>query len=131
MKNYLDGFEVARNIAGKTDPQITRYLHSSVLLDKRGRIIATGVNHYAGGLVDTGDGIINKSIHSEIHALTKVNIRRLDGAVLINYAKTNVASILSRPCDNCWAVLNKLGLRKVFYSTRSDLTKPRWVEEYF
>jgi tRNA(Arg) A34 adenosine deaminase TadA len=131
MKNHLDGFEVARKAAGKTDPIITRYLHASVLLDRRGKIIAVGRNHFAGGQVDTGDGIIDKSMHSEIDALRKVNIRRLNGAVIINYARTNVASNLARPCPNCWTVLKKLGLRKVFFSIRSELDIPIWVEEYF
>ncbi len=131
MKNYLDGFEVARNVAGKTDPIITRYMHSSVILDRHGKIIATGRNHFAGGLVDTGEGIINKTIHSEINALTKVNIRRLKGATIINYAKTNVASILARPCVNCWPVLAKLEFRKIFYTERGSIDQPTWVEEYF
>lgn len=131
MKSYLDGFELARKITDKSDPIITRYLHGSVVLDRRGRVIATGRNHFAGGTVDTGEGIIPKSIHAEVHALTRLNIRRLNDATMINYSRTKVASNLARPCDNCWAILEKLGFKKVFYSIRSDLNKPKWQEEYF
>ena len=126
-----DPFEVARNTARSADGQVTRYKHGSVILDKKGRTIGTGRNHFRGLIIDTDEGPINKTIHSEVHALERVNIRRLDDAVIINYAQTNVASILARPCDNCWAVLKKLGFRKVFYTVRSDLDKPLWKEEYF
>lgn len=131
MKNYLDGFEVARNAAGKTDPIVTRYMHSSVIISRNGKIIATGRNHWAGKVIDTIEGPINKTVHSEVDALSKVNIRWLDGAVMINYARTNVSTNLSRPCENCQIILKKLGLRKIFYSVRSDLTKPKWQEEQF
>lgn len=133
MSRYRDPFDAAKRLAGKTDPQITHYFHSSVILDRRGRIISTGVNHFNGKSVylDVEGYSIDKTIHSEVHALRKVDIRRLQGAVIINYAKTNIAAILSRPCPNCWEILAGLGFRKVFYSVRSDLDKPLWVEERF
>lgn len=128
-----DPFEVARNLSinFRTAPQVTRYFHSSVILDRKGKIIGQGVNHFRGNIISTPEGPIQKTIHSEIHALEKVNIRRLEGATIVNYGKTNVASILSRPCDNCWAILQKLGFRKVFYTVRADIHKPLWKEEYF
>ena len=131
---FTDPFDVAKNIAGRTDPIVTRYFHSSVLLDRRGRIISTGRNHFTGSIitaVDSENDFIAKTIHSEVHALSRVNIRRLAGATIINYARTNVSSILSRPCPNCWRILEKLGLKKVFYSTLSDMLTPSWQEEYF
>ena len=130
--NYQDPFDLARKTAGRTDPQITRYRHASVILDRRGRAISTGVNHWRGKIIYVpSEGLLNKTIHSEIHALEKVNIRRLDNAVIINYARTEVASILARPCENCWTILKRLGFKKVFYTVRSDLMKPIWVEERF
>ena len=130
MSRYRDPFDAARKLAGKTDPQVTHYMHSSVILDRNGRIIGTGVNHFNGKTILIEEGnLLDKTIHSEVHALRKVDIRRLTGAVIINYARTNVASILSRPCSNCWEVLAHLGVRKVFYSVRSDLDKPVWMEE--
>lgn len=124
-----DAFDIARRIAGTTDPQITHYFHSTVIIDRKGRVIGRGRNHFRGLIIDTVEGPLRKTIHSEIHALEQVNIRRLNGATIINYARTNVASILARPCDNCWAILKKLGLKKIFYSVRSDLEKPLWKEE--
>lgn len=126
-----DAFDIARDTASKSAPMVTKYQHASVILDRRGRIIATGRNHFAGKVIDIGEGLINKTIHAEVHALTKVNIRRLDKATIINYGRTNVAAILSRPCDNCWTILERLGFAKVFYTVRSDLQKPLWREESF
>lgn len=129
----MDAFDLARVTANKSNSSgVTRYQHSSVILDRKGRTIASGRNHFAGLIIETDDGNeINKTVHSEVHALTKVNIRRLNGATVINYARTNVAAILARPCPNCWAMLKKLGFKKVFYTERSDLDKPVWVEERF
>lgn len=131
MSRYRDPFDVAKKIAGKTDPQVTRYLHSAVILDRKGRIIGTGVNHYVGGLVTAYDtGLpLEKTVHAEIHALQKVGIRKLQGATMINYMRTNVASALSKPCPNCMAIIQKLGFRKLYYSVRSDLDNPTWKEE--
>ena len=131
MSRYRDPFDVAKKLAGKTDPQVTRYMHSSVIIDREGRIIGRGVNHYAGDIIIADDtGLpLDKSVHSEIHALRKVGIRKLNGATIINYARTNVSSNLSRPCPNCMAILRKLGFRKVYYSIRSDLRNPIWKEE--
>lgn len=131
MSRYRDPFDLAKKLAGKTDPIVTNYYHSSVILDREGRIIGSGVNHYNGKSITIPEGILAKSIHSEIHALRKVDIRRLNGATIINYAKTKVATNGSRPCANCWEILSKLGFRKVFYSVRSDLAKPVWIEEKF
>lgn len=124
-----DAFDIAKNATKNSEPIITRYRHSSVILDRKGRIISVGRNHYTGKVIHTDEGPIKKTIHSEIHALTQVNIRRLEGATIINYARTNVASILAKPCPNCNEVLKKLGFKKVFYTVRSELDKPKWVEE--
>lgn len=127
----IDALDLARVTAIKSKPSVTRYQHSSVILDKKGRIIATGRNHFAGLIISTDSGDINKTVHSEVHALTKVNIRGLSGATMVNYARTNVAAILARPCPNCWTMLKKLGFAKTLYTVRSNLDKPMWREERF
>ncbi len=129
-----DAFEIVRSAADKCDPQVTRYFHASVIISRRGQVIATGKNYWCGRFIIADDDAgkkIKRTVHSEVDALSKVNIKRLDGAIMVNYSRTNVASNLSKPCDNCWAILKKLGFKKVFYSIRSDLNKPTWREEYF
>lgn len=128
---YSDPFDIARKAAAKSDPIVTKYQHGAVILDRRGRTIAVGRNHFVGQRISVDEGFINKTIHAEVHALSKVNIRRLDGATAIVYGRTNVAAILSRPCSNCWAILSKLGFAKVFYTIRSNLQRPLWREEHF
>jgi tRNA(Arg) A34 adenosine deaminase TadA len=130
--HYQDPFDLARHIAGRTDAQITRYKHSSVILDRKGRVIGRGINHWRGRVIFVeSEGFLNKTMHSEMHALQKVNVRRLEDATIIIYARTEVASILARPCNDCWVILSRLGFKKVFYTDRSPLTKPVWIEERF
>ena len=126
-----DVFELARKAAEKSSPQVTKYRHSSIIIDRTGKILSTGYNHFAGKRIQIEDSIINKTIHSEAHALTKVNLKKLDNSVIINYGRTNISAILSRPCPNCWTILKKLGFKKMFYTVRSDLKKSLWKEEYF
>ena len=126
-----DPFDVARDVASKSDPMVTRYRHGAVIMNSHGRIISHGTNHYKGNIIETIEGPIRKTIHAEIHALSKINVKTLDKSTIISYGSTNVAAILARPCDNCWVVLSRLGFTKVFYSVRSSLTKPLWKEEWF
>lgn len=133
MSRYRDPFDVAKKLAGKTDPQVTKYMHSSVILDREGRIISTGVNHF-NGLSITADDTgypLDKTVHAEAHALTKIGVRKLHGATIINYGRTKVATNPSYPCGSCYAILKKLGFRKLWYSIRSELDTPKWQEERF
>lgn len=128
----MDAFDLARNAANKASPQTTKYRHASVILDRNGKVIATGKNHFAGRIITSDDNEpLKKTVHSEIAALRKVNIRRLEGATIVNYARTNVAAIMARPCDDCWPILERLGFKKAFYTIRSELNKPIWREERF
>jgi deoxycytidylate deaminase len=130
-KHLIDAFSLAANACEDSRPGISRYRHGSVILDSKNRVIAVGRNYWAGTEVITKDSRIKKTVHSEINALTKVNIRRLRGSTVVNFARTNQNVVLSRPCPSCWAVLKKLGIQKVFYTEFSDLTRPLWREERF
>ena len=128
---YRDPFDLARQMAYAAEPRTTRYLHGSVILDRKGRIIGTGKNHFIGRQILLEGAYVDKTVHSEAHALRRVDIRRLDDAVMINYGRTATSAILARPCSTCWSILKKLGFKKVFYTERSPLLKPVWVEERF
>ncbi len=127
--SYLDAFEVARVTAAKHNPSITKYKHAAVLVSRKGQIIAVGRNYFDGKKVKTDEGVLSRTVHAEINALNKINIRRLDGSVLISFGRTNASIILARPCQNCFAVLKKLGIRKMFYTLSSILNEPIWKEE--
>lgn len=130
-KTLNDAFDLVKGAAEKHDPQITRYKHTAALISKKDQLIAIGRNYYDGKEIETDEGILSKTIHAEINALSKVNIRRLDGAILLSYSRTKATTRLGRPCDNCYAVLKKLGLKKMFYSMPSSLETPVWKEEQF
>lgn len=132
----MDVYDAVRNAAARAEPLgHTRYKHSSAIISAKGKTLAIGRNHYRGEVIAADDGHpIHKTVHSEIHALTKVNVRRLSGAIMVNYACTTNAgnAVISRPCDICWAVLRKLGFKKIVYSLHAPVNGPyRWKEELF
>lgn len=132
MKNNLsDAFDLVKAAAEKHEPQITKYKHSVAIVSRKDSMLCIGRNYYDGKQVNTSDGIMSRTVHAEIDALSKVNIRRLDGAIVISFAQTRATVIKARPCINCWAVLAKLGLSKVFYTMPSPLSAPLWKEEMF
>lgn len=132
-----DAFDKAVKATKDTDAIVTKYRHSSIILDREERIIGIGRNHWTGLIIlvdeNTADGssLVKKTTHSEINALSKVNIRRLKGAIILNYGRTNVRTVLSRPCNQCWNILYKLGFNRVWFSLESSLTEPLWKEEIF
>lgn len=134
MRTLSDAFDVVKAAAAKNDPLITKYKHAASIVTRKGQLIATGRNNYQGGTVDTPEGILDKTIHAEIDALKKVSIRRLQGAILVSYGRTDTSAINARPCNNCWPVLKKLGFKKVFYTVYvngNDADVPTWKEEIF
>ena len=133
MRTLSNAFDLVKR-AAKHDPQITKYRHSAAIVSRRGELLTIGRNYYDGSTVETEEGVFNKTIHAEINALSKVAVRKLGGATLLSYGRTDVSAILARPCGNCWAVLKKLGFRRVFYTTYVggyDADVPTWKEEIF
>lgn len=134
MRTLSDAFEAVKNAAEKHDPGITKYRHTAAIVTKKGQFISLGRNHYAGGSVETDEGVLDKTIHAEVNALYKVSVRKLQGAILLSYGRTPTSAITARPCSNCWPVLKKFGFKKVFYTIfvdGNDAHNPTWKEEYF
>jgi len=130
-----DIYDRIRNAALSAAPAgATKYLHASALISAKGKVISIGRNHYRGELIEGEFGPIKRTMHSEIHALYQVNVRRLSGATIINYACSNGPNhnaVVSRPCDTCWSILKKLGVKKVLYSAHPQNGKQVWKEERF
>lgn len=131
-----DAFDIAKVLAEKvatsSAPLVTRYKHSAVILDRNNKIISKAKNYFAGTSIVSEEGTdIDKTVHAEIAALAKVNIRRLEGATIIICGRTKVRYIRSAPCASCHAVLKKLKVRKMFYTLMSQLDTPIWAEGIF
>lgn len=129
--SFLDSFDAARAAATKHEPGLTKYKHIAIIVTRKGQLIATGRNYNAGESVETDEGLLFRTVHAEINALSKVNIRRLDDASLISFGQTRASIILARPCLNCFTVLKKLQFKRCFYSLPSALDAPIWQEELF
>lgn len=134
MKTLSNAFDAVKSAAAKHDPVVTKYRHTAAIITRKGQFIALGKNTYQGGSIELPEGVLFRTIHAEINALYKVSVRRLQGATILSYGRTDVSAITARPCDNCWAVLKKLGFKKVIYTVLVegyDADTPTWREENF
>lgn len=81
---------------------------------RSGRILSVGVNKWRSPTISS-DG--NRTYHAEVTALN--GIASAHGATLYvaRTSRTNHAT-MSRPCEQCWPVIVKAGIRQVVYTTR-------------
>lgn len=128
-KRGVHPLALAQKLAYAACPMVTRYRHGSVIVDRRNRIIGTGRNHFDGCL--SGNVRTLRSVHAEVDALRKVNVRRLSGAFIVNYAMNGSSTVCARPCPTCWAILKNLGFDRVIYSMSGELSRPQWEEVRF
>lgn len=95
------------------------YKHGSVIVNNK-EIISKGYNNYIYSCYSFSKGKI--TIHAECDSINK-SIRKngkrsLKGSIIyvvrINY---NDELKMSKPCKNCQAVIEKFGIKTVYYST--------------
>src|SRR5574342_665958 len=88
------------------------YQIGTVATDIRGRIISWGWCH-------RGASSYRRSIHGEVHCISRANRRRLRGGTIYvggRRAKTG-RIILARPCPECWRAIQRAAISKVIYSS--------------
>jgi deoxycytidylate deaminase len=84
---------------------------SCILIDKKGKIVATGFNHHA----KTGRKMGNPTIHAEVDALSKVK-KPSDKLIAFIYRK-NARKI--NPCESCAKLLKAYGIKTVYCSNNT------------
>lgn len=89
------------------------FQHGAVVI-KKGKIIASGRN-YKNGCRMGNPNIF--SVHAEVNAIESTKLRGLRGATIVIYAESKGRQKTSKPCPNCFHILQKLGFRKLVYST--------------
>lgn len=68
-----------------------------------------------------------RGVHAEINAIIHSNLDDLSDAEIYVYRENKRGEIsMSRPCENCLAILKKLGVKKMYYTTNEY---PYFVEE--
>lgn len=112
MKVDLDEILIiAKHTANKST---CRFKVSCVLVDKRGRIVATGFNHHA----KNGNKMGRPTVHAEVDALNKV--RKPSNNLIAFIYRKNSRKI--NPCPSCEKILIAYGINKIF-CTYEDIWK--------
>lgn len=95
--------EVAIKTASKSD---CRFKVACVLVDTRGRIVATGFNHHSYNGAKMG----RPTVHAEVDALNKV--RKPSTNLIAFIYRKNARKI--NPCVSCAKLLKSYGIKTVF-----------------
>ncbi|MBI4029121.1 MAG: hypothetical protein HY376_02040 [Candidatus Blackburnbacteria bacterium] len=106
-----------------------KYRHGAVIYDKHGRIIAYGHNYmYSKQITLMVTKKLNVlrvwSVHSEMDALRKLTSSQLrqDLYLFVYREYKDGTPALSRPCDDCFGVIDRFGIKHVDY-TRSEVER--------
>ena len=103
---------------------IMRHRHGAVIVDKRGRVLATGWNQLKthprqkAFSLSLFQEYTREHLHAEVHAIINCErLRLMDKAHKIYVARlTAVGTGLSRPCSICQEALDKTGIKLVEYT---------------
>lgn len=88
-----------------------RFKVSCVLVDKKGKIIATGFNHHA----KNGRNMGMPTVHAEVDALNKVK-KPSNNLIAFIYRK-NARKI--NPCESCSQLLRAYGIKTIYCSNET------------
>jgi len=106
------------DIARKTATKSTmKYKVSCVLVDRRGRVVATGYNHRC----TNGRCMGNHSVHAEADALSKVK-KIPDGSNLTAFIYRMNSKAID-PCSACEKLLKAYGIENVFCTHETHIKK--------
>lgn len=94
---------------------LLKYKHGCVIYDKRGNIISIGNNKRK----KSRFGCYEFTTHAEIDAILKSDINDLRGYNLLVVRIGNTKLCNSAPCNNCLNIINKVGIKNVYYSNRN------------
>lgn len=102
-------FECAIKTANKSR---CRFKVSCILVDKKGKIVATGFNHR----INNGRNMGRPTIHAEVDALNKVK-KPSNNLIAFIYRK-NARKI--NPCESCAKLLKSYGIKTVYCSNENQ-----------
>jgi len=111
--NNIGYFRLAKNVSKLSNHRVKI---GCVLAKKRPIIACSNLNksHPYGYRDD-----YKRGLHAEIRAITNCNAEDIEGSVMYVYReyKNNGRPALSRPCNYCYSMMKKFGVKKVYYST--------------
>lgn len=109
---------VERAISAAHNTSFHRFRHGCVIF-KGDNILATGHNKKVASTRVARFGYRNCWLHAEADAILKANPHNLRGAsiLVVRVGKTKLCN--SKPCKHCMALIETVGIKDVFYSTKS------------
>lgn len=116
-------FELAKKLANEIS-KTQKYRIAAVISDKRGRVLATGVNSYRrthpkqAAFARMAGEPHRVFLHAEVHALCSIRANDRSRAERISIVRVDSKgeSVLGRPCKICeWAIRGS-GIKIVEYS---------------
>lgn len=115
-KNQLENLYNAAIIQANKSTMLHR--HGAVIVGRQGEILGVGYNHY------TNFHSHQFSMHAEVAAIQNLKKRRkgniqyddLTMIVVRVCGKEGNYTMLSKPCCNCKKEIEKIGIKRVFYS---------------
>lgn len=112
MKKDDDFFDIAINLAKKSTMQ---HKHGAIIV-RNNEIIGQGINHVSSVMSHSW------SCHAEIAAIQNCGLKGKDkqklgdATLLVVRVANDGTPKLSKPCSSCTKQIQKLGIKKVFYS---------------
>jgi deoxycytidylate deaminase len=133
-QNELNYFDDIILVLKKIAMYSTIYNKHAAALIKNEKHISSGFNKFIKEVTIRKDNITQthfKTLHAEVDALYsfhgKKNVKGMD-IIVIRVNKNNILKN-SRPCNDCINKLNKLGIRKVYYSNEQGEIVYEYVKD--
>lgn len=118
---YPTNNHVAMATKAALNATLLKFKHGCVIYDKRGNIISVGNNK----LRKSKYGVYEFTTHAEIDAIVKtlVDDLRNYNLLVVRIGKTKMCN--SKPCVNCLKIINKVGIKNIYYSDKNGEIK-KW-----
>lgn len=116
-RNYKNNFDETLKLLTKMASDSAIYYKHAAALISGNTIYSSGINKFIKEIKDKNNKIHYKTMHAEINVFEnfpKRNVKGMD--ILVIRINKNFALKNSRPCNQCIDKLNKIGIRKVYYS---------------
>lgn len=109
---------VDRAVAAANNTSFHHFAHGCVIF-RGDNIISTGHNKKIASTRVARFGYRNCWLHAEADAILKADAKQLRGASLlvVRAGKTKLCN--SRPCTHCMALIEEVGIKDVWFSTKT------------
>ena len=118
--------KIALELAGEAEHDVTHQLCALVV--SKNRVLSVGYNQPKTHPISKDTEM--QQLHAEMDAVVRCPESAVEGAeIVVARIKPSGKPGLARPCEICEGVLERVGIRRVFYTTNSDDPENPEIEE--